>query len=186
MCVDQHELARCRFAVSYERGRPMPLSRGSASKAILAHLPTRVLRRYYDADKAAIAKAGLGSSWKVFQGALRKLRKSVVAVSRGEVDRGFVGISGPVFGPDDEILGSIGLVIRAQLLVKSPHLLAELIGKVREASDDVTAVLQSNGGDAARSVNGGMPARKTFPKPGKRARKPVKARRRAGHRARRK
>jgi DNA-binding IclR family transcriptional regulator len=173
MCVDQHELAQNGFAVSYERGRPMPLIRGAASKAILAHLPPRVLHRYYDDNRAAIAAAGLGPTWKAFQSTLRKLRKAVVCVSRGEVDRGFVGISGPVFGPDDAILGSIGLVIRARLLDQSPELLFQLAAKVRQASDNLTAALKSNGADAVSTLHAGAPGRKPTRKSGKRARNPV-------------
>jgi DNA-binding IclR family transcriptional regulator len=184
MCVDQHELAQHGFAVSYERGRPMPLIRGAASKVILAHLPPRVLHRYYDDNSAAIAAAGLGATWKAFQSTLRKLRKAVVCVSRGEVDRGFVGVSGPVFGPDDAILGSIGLVIRARLLDKSPELLSQLTAKVRQASDDLTAALKSNGAEAAPTRHPGAPGRKASGKSAKRPRKPILAGRK--RRARRK
>ncbi len=192
MCVDQHELAQCGFAVSYERGRPMPLIRGAASKVILAHLPPRVLHRYYDDNSAAIAAAGLGLNWKAFQSTLRKLRKVVVFVSRGEVDRGFVGISGPVFGPDDVILGSIGLVIRAKLLDERPELLSHLTAKVRQASDELTAALKNNGADgapAARAARADTPARKAprkaSRKSAKRSRSPVKARRTDKRHARR-
>lgn len=184
MCVDQHELAQHGFAVSYERGRPMPLIRGAASKVILAHLPPRVLHRYYDDNSAAIAAAGLGATWKAFQSTLRKLRKAVVCVSRGEVDRGFVGVSGPVFGPDDAILGSIGLVIRARLLDKSPELLSQLTAKVRQASDDLTAALKSNGAEAAPTRHPGAPGRKASGKSAKHPRKPILAGRK--RRARRK
>jgi DNA-binding IclR family transcriptional regulator len=154
----------------------MPLIRGAASKVILAHLPPRVLHRYYDDNSAAIAAAGLGSTWKAFQSTLRKLRKAVVCVSRGEVDRGFVGISGPVFAPDDAILGSIGLVIRAGLLEKSPELLSELTAKVGKASADLTAALKINGAEAAPPVRAGRPARKASRKSVRRPRQPGKRR----------
>lgn len=177
MCVDQHELAQNGFSVSYERGRPMPLIRGAASKVILAHLPPRVLRRYYDDNSAAIAAAELGPTWKAFQSTLRKLRKAVVFVSRGEVDRGFVGVSGPVFGPDDAILGSIGVVIRARLLERSPpELLSQITAKVRKASDDLSAALKSNGADAAPALHAGATVRKSPRKSVKRARHPGKRR----------
>jgi DNA-binding IclR family transcriptional regulator len=173
MCVDQHELAKHGFAVSYERGRPMPLIRGAASKVILAHLPPRTLRRYYDDNSAAIAAAGLGPTWKAFQSTLRMLRKAVVCVSRGEVDRGFVGISGPVFGPDDAILGSIGVVIRARLLEKTPELLSELTAEVSQASAELTAALKSNGAEAASPAHAVRPAReKASRKSAKRSRLP--------------
>jgi DNA-binding IclR family transcriptional regulator len=177
MCVDQHALAQCGFAVSYERGRPMPLIRGAHSKVILAHLPPRILRRYYDDNSTAITAAGLGPTWKVFQSTLRKLRKAVVCVSHGEVDRGFVGISGPVFGPDEEILGSFGLVIRARLLDQSPELLPQLTATVSQASDALTAALKSKGAKTASTQRAGSPVRKAARTSGKRPRKPVLARR---------
>jgi len=144
MCVDQYAIRQPRFAVSYERGRPMPLFRGAASKVILAHLPRRFLNRYYTDQSDAIAKAGLGATWKAFQASLRQLRKTGVCVTRGELDPGLVGISGPVFGPDGDILGSIGLVMQASDIDAEETRIAPLIEQVRIAGRDVTAALEAN------------------------------------------
>jgi hypothetical protein len=89
------------------------------------------------------------------------------------VDRGFVGVSGPVFGPDDAILGSIGVVIRARLLEKSPELLSQLTAKVGQASADLTAALKSNGAEAEPPLHARRPARKASRKSAKPARKSV-------------
>ena len=43
MCIEQWEKPGGTGEVSYERGRPMPLSRGAPSKTILAQLPPRRL-----------------------------------------------------------------------------------------------------------------------------------------------
>jgi DNA-binding IclR family transcriptional regulator len=143
MCVDQIGELGPDFAVSYERGRPMPFYRGSASKVILAHLPPRRLRRHYDLEHAAIAAAGLGKDWKTFTAGLRKLRRLKVCVTRGELDVGLLGISAPLFGAEGEILGSIGLVLSAQDVAAREHLLEQLIARVRSAGDDVTSALRS-------------------------------------------
>ena len=156
MCVEQQALRQPGFDVSYERGRPMPLIRGAASKTILAHLQPRFLRRYYDENTQAIADAHLGETWQAFQTTLRSFRRAGVCVTEGELDSGFVGISGPVFGPDDDILGSIGLVLRAAELRGQAGLRDDLIDQVRRAGRDVSLALKANAAEllpgAARAV----------------------------------
>ena len=100
MCVDQYSPGTPPFAIAYERGRPMPLYRGAASKAILAHLPLRNLRRLWAAEAEAIGEAGLGSDWATFLRTLKTLRATSAVVTRGELDAGLVGISAPVFGSE--------------------------------------------------------------------------------------
>lgn len=106
MCVDQRAPHAPRQQVSYERGRPMPLGRGAASKVILANLPPRVLRRYYERTYPDT----LNPSWAEFRKPLREIRKAKFCITYGELDRGRVGISAPIFS-EGEIVGSIGLVL---------------------------------------------------------------------------
>lgn len=112
MCIDQRAPAAPRQQVSYERGRPMPLEKGAASKAILAHLPPRVLRRYYDSSYPR----GINPTWAEFRQPLRSIRRAGVCITHGELDPGRVGLSAPVFGPDQEVIGSIGLVLSESAL----------------------------------------------------------------------
>jgi len=163
MCVDQQALRQPGFDVSYERGRPMPLMRGAASKAILAHLQPRFLRRYYDDNTQQIAAAHLGTTWQAFQRALRGFRRAGVCVTEGELDPGFVGISGPVFGPDGEILGSIGLVLRAAQLHGQDRLREQMMEQVRQAGRDVSMALQTNA--AEPSAEATRPAAKDAARP---------------------
>lgn len=107
MCIDQRAPAVPRQQVSYERGRPMPLERGAASKAILAHLPPRVLRRYYDQTYPL----GVNPTWAQFRQPLRTIRRTGLSVTHGELDLGRVGVSAPVFAAGGEVIGSIGLVL---------------------------------------------------------------------------
>ncbi len=164
MCVEQQALRQPGFDVSYERGRPMPLIRGAASKAILAHLQPRFLRRYYGENTQQIADAKLGASWQAFQGALRAFRRAGVCVTEGELDAGFMGISGPVFGPDDEILGSIGLVLRAAEVHGRNGLREQLIEQVRQAGRDVSLALQANAGERAAAPSKPVAPSKPQPK----------------------
>lgn len=107
MCVDQRAPAYPHQLVSYERGRPMPLDRGAASKVILAHLPPRVLRRYFDQNHAD----GSEAAWTEFRRPLRAIRRSGLCITHGELDAGRVGLSAPIFAPEGDVVGSIGLVI---------------------------------------------------------------------------
>lgn len=113
MCVDQRAPVVPRHAVSYERGRPMPLDRGAASKVILAHLPPRVVRRYFDQQHPEAAE----EAWVLFRHSLRAIRRAGVSVTHGELDAGRVGISAPVFGSEGDVVGSIGLVLSEESLV---------------------------------------------------------------------
>lgn len=107
MCIDQRAPSAPRQIVSYERGRPMPLDRGSASKVILAHLPPRVLRRYFDQHHAD----GSDDAWADFRRTLRGIRRAGLCITHGELDVGRIGVSAPIFATEGEVVGSIGLVL---------------------------------------------------------------------------
>lgn len=131
MCVDQYSSGRPGFAIGYERGRPMPLYAGAASKAILAHLPPRTIGRLWTTQAARITSAGLGPDLPAFRRTLRGLRRQEVLVSRGEIDAGLVGVSAPVFA-DGEVAGSLGVVASAEQLDADAALLPHLVAQVGE------------------------------------------------------
>lgn len=138
MCVDQYATHAPAMAVSYERGRPMPLIRGSASKVILANLPLRPLRQFHAKAVDDIARAGLGADWEGFKAALREIRRAGYSVTRGELDVGVFGVSAPVFSPDNEIVGSIGLVLPDT--GEPPH--PDIIRRVRDAGRRLSLALK--------------------------------------------
>lgn len=111
MCIHQEGESLERNPVSYERGRPMPMFRGAASKIIFANLPPRTLRSIYQRFSREIAEAGLGKDWESVTANLRRIRKAGVLIARGEVDRGMVGVGAPIFGPRRTVFGSICMVI---------------------------------------------------------------------------
>lgn len=140
MCIDQRAPAAPRQTVSYERGRPMPLERGAASKAILAHLPPRTLRRYYDQNYPR----GISPTWAEFRKPLRGVRRTGLSITHGELDAGRVGISTPVFAAEGEVIGSIGLVLSESSL--SAGEVPENIGQqVVNAGTRVTEQLRGGG-----------------------------------------
>ena len=136
MCVDQRAPVSPRVAVSYERGLPMPLERGSASKVILAHLPPRVLRRFYSQTGGAD-----GPDWAEFRTPLRAIRKEGLCITRGELDPGRTGVSAPVFGAEDDIVGSIGLVLSDECIGADD--LARDKARVIEAGQRVSAAMKA-------------------------------------------
>lgn len=128
MCIHQ-EGTSVQDPVSYERGRLMPMFRGSASKVIFANLPSRSVKWFYDKFSREIAESGLGSEWLTVKANLRQIRKSGVLIARGEVDRSRVGISAPVFGSKKEVLGSISLVmLREQATSETIYSVSALVG----------------------------------------------------------
>ncbi|HEU4960740.1 MAG TPA: helix-turn-helix domain-containing protein [Sphingomonas sp.] len=143
MCVDQYVLDPPGLEVSYERGRPMPLTRGSASRVILANLPARPLRRFF--ERAGHAEPGIapGTGWEDFKREVKRIKQAGVLVAVGELDPGALGISAPVFGEDGIILGSISLVLAAPA-VEDPAGIWRLKDLVRAAGVAVTKALQSD------------------------------------------
>ena len=114
MCVADASSALRPVRTSYERGRPQPLTRGATSKAILALLPPRRLARLLDP-----ADPGLRTQ-------LAAIRREGVAVTRGEVDPGLVGIAVPL--ATSGLLASLSLVLDATTLdPKAEHRLTTLL-----------------------------------------------------------
>jgi DNA-binding IclR family transcriptional regulator len=135
MCVDSVEIGKIGFDVSYARGRGLPLYRGAASKAILAHIPLRNVRARFDGEPGQFIDAGLGSDWKSVKASLRKIRQAGIVVTHGEVDRGALGISSPVLGPDEQIIGSLGYVTPDA--ITSPATMKAICEAVKAAAEDV-------------------------------------------------
>lgn len=137
MCVDQRAPVSPRVAVSYERGLPMPLERGAASKVILAHLPPRILRRFH-----AQIDATEGAEWTEFRKPLRAIRKAGLCITHGELDPGRTGVSAPVFGLEGDVVGSIGLVLSDEDL-PSGDIPRDVKARVIEAGKSVSATLKA-------------------------------------------
>ena len=105
MCVVDETAPGATFRSSYERGRPMPLTQGATSKAILAHLPARKLTRLLEHWPDARSDE--------FRAELLAVRRRGVAISSGEIDADAVGIAAPVFRRAPGLLASLSLVLPA-------------------------------------------------------------------------
>jgi DNA-binding IclR family transcriptional regulator len=106
MCIADEATADIDFRSSYERGRPMPLTRGATSKVILARLPPRRLA-------ALLSRNGAEQAPEDFRAILADIRKRGFAISRGEIDTGLVGLAAPVVCPPLGLIASLSLVVRA-------------------------------------------------------------------------
>ena len=135
MCVHQAVVGDPGFATSYERGRLMPLYAGSASKVILAHLPSRHTRAMYDREPAAFAGAALGETWTEVKSRLRALRSGEIVVTSGEIDPGMRGLSAPV--TDEAGIVAASLSIAGRDTVMDPAAIAKLVGPLRASANQI-------------------------------------------------
>lgn len=132
MCVHQTSLHGPAFGLSYERGRPMPLFAGSASKAILAHLPARRVHALFKRFPEKFAATGLGEDLDSVRANLRALRVRGYQVSSGEIDKGMRGISVPLLESTSVVIGSLSIVgPRAGL---KQHALAGMVTELKRAA----------------------------------------------------
>ncbi len=158
LCVHQagHDKA---LAVSYARGRPMPLFRGATSKGILACLPERRLTRLFVGHQVDIRKAGLGRTREEFLTALKSIRRQGYSITHAEVDPGVVGVAVPVFGGERVVIGSLSIVFSEKRFPERHAV--EVIAELRRAAETIRA-------DLARFAETPKPQRRPTRAPRKR------------------
>jgi DNA-binding IclR family transcriptional regulator len=110
MCIHQEEKPGAGGAVSYERGRPMPLFRGAPSKAIIAQLPPRRLAGIgTHARTEGSVSDGRIPDLEELRLELRQVRRQGFCITRGEVDKGIVGIAVPLPTARRGVAASLGI-----------------------------------------------------------------------------
>lgn len=110
MCVDQIEGRNGPHTVSYERGRAMPLYRGSPSVAILAHLTPAALRDIVCHDADAVRRAGLPVDSETLHQHFADMRGQGIAHTREAVDKGVMGWSMAILN-GAHVLGSLSVLL---------------------------------------------------------------------------
>lgn len=113
LCVHQ-EQDGAQFRSGYERGRAMPLARGAASRAILAHMKLAHLRLIYGRQSKQFTQVGLGKTFVDLQAHLRQIRKQGYCITHGEVTPGVVGIAAAVLDGQGEVIGSVNVSVEAK------------------------------------------------------------------------
>ncbi len=141
ICVHQEVSQGPQQAVSYEVGRPMPLYRGSASKAVLAALDRADQIKLYQKDSDIIRSAGLGESREAFLASLKEIRKAGYCVARGEVDQGRIGVSAPLLVSRFGLRGAITIVLSQETANETDITRATV--QVSTAAHDITRKLES-------------------------------------------
>ena len=110
LCVHQ-EAGEVNFTSAYERGLARPISRGAASRIILAYLPGRTLSKIYDRNPHAFVEGELGRSLNEVKMALKAMRTRGWDVTTGHAAPGVTGIAAPVLDNRSAVLGSLSLTI---------------------------------------------------------------------------
>lgn len=106
-----HERGPEGLEIGFDRGRPMPLFRGSPSRAILAFLPRARMKRLFERHRAELSAEQRKRGFEAFYTHMQQVRQAGYAVSLGELDVGNVGIAAPIFRPDLGVAGSLCLVL---------------------------------------------------------------------------
>jgi DNA-binding IclR family transcriptional regulator len=121
---------------SYPRGRPMSMGRGAIGRSIFAFLPkprlVPLLERYAD-DLRAV---GLGETSQDFMAALKRIRRSGVAVAFGEVTPGVVGVAAPILDANYPV-ASLCLTIAGQHT--SGEMIDRISAEVRKAAQAISS-----------------------------------------------
>lgn len=108
---EHHELGHWAAKVTFGRGRPLPLFRGSASKVMLGSLSTALLRKLYERYRHHPDVLAIGDDWDAFRKRFATIRADGHYVSREEVDEETVGIAAPIQVREVGTVGAIALVM---------------------------------------------------------------------------
>ena len=144
-----HIAGRRPLKLTYTKGLPMPLFRGSQAHIVLACMDRRKLKRLYEAsvkDPALAADvAAIGADWRSFARKLKEIRALGYYISRSELDEGVTGIAAPVFGENQEIAGALVLSFDSA----APPTMSEetLVGLVVHGANEITRRIEQISGE---------------------------------------
>ncbi len=143
ICVHEELVRRPLLALSYERGLPMPIWRGAASKALLAHLPLRTVRALRAGHEEEFARYGLGADWAQVKARLRALRAQPAIYTERELDTPTAGFAAAIF-EDGHLAGSLGLVCLIDHVV--PRDIARLLHTAVRVAAEIESALAEKAG----------------------------------------
>lgn len=149
LLVVDSETATPELENDYPRGRPLPLSRGAISRAIMSALNRRKLMPIVEANQAELATVGLGDTIDEVLAELRRIRRRGYAVAVGEITSGVTGIASPVFDGGNSPIGTLCVTIANDAAV--PELVERIGKRVSEASAEIGARLAAD----RRNADGG-------------------------------
>ena len=106
-----HERGPEALEISFDRGRPMPLFRGSPSRAVVAFLSRARMQRLFERYRTDLTPEQRKQGFGRFYEKMLAVRRAGYAISHGELDIGLIGIAAPVFRRDRGVAGSVCLVL---------------------------------------------------------------------------
>jgi DNA-binding IclR family transcriptional regulator len=109
LCVHQAANPAVAIQSTYERGKPLPLFSGAASRIILAYLPPHHLQRLYEKHTREFAAGKLGATLTDVRATLKEMRQRGWHSTAGQVTPGITGVAAPIFDGAKNILGSLSL-----------------------------------------------------------------------------
>jgi DNA-binding IclR family transcriptional regulator len=141
LCVHHERDGNFTGPFRYERGQPMSMFFGAASRIILGHLPRQTARALYadPQSRSRIQEGGLGTTCQEFRARLQEMRRTGLCVVYGDPDGGQVGIAGPIFDRGRRVIGSISIVLENQSATNK--LTARMGSLVHTAAGEITAAL---------------------------------------------
>jgi DNA-binding IclR family transcriptional regulator len=121
---------------NFGRGRPLPLLRGSNSKAIIAFLPAARLRKLHEEARPNGDADALAQNWQTFYNSLLSIRKVGYSLTKGAV-KGIEGFSAPIFGSERDVIGSLRLIgdLERMSLLRE-EVVVELVRKTTSATSE--------------------------------------------------
>lgn len=135
LLVVASETATPELENDYPRGRPLPLSRGAISRAIMSALNRRKLVPIVEANQADMTKVGLGASVDEVLSELRRIRRRGYAVAVDEITSGVTGIASPIFDGGNSPIGTFCVTIANDAAV--PEMVERIGKRVCEVSAEI-------------------------------------------------
>jgi DNA-binding IclR family transcriptional regulator len=112
-------------SLRYGRGRPVPISRGASSKALVAFLPAARLRRLHQELQQ---ESGGIPPWEAFYEEAQRIRKQGYCRTSGELNENRTGVSAPIFGRARTVVASVtALGSDARLALFNGDAIADLV-----------------------------------------------------------
>lgn len=109
-----HEGGYEESGVTFGRGRPLPLFRGSASKTMLAYMPLLKLKKIFTHHQEDPELLAIAPDWAGIKSHFAKIRQAGHYVSRQEIDKDVVGIAAPIVVPGLGPVAVISLVFSVE------------------------------------------------------------------------
>lgn len=157
MCVADARAQSFTRETSYQRGRPMPITQGATSHAILALIRGARLNKILDG-------AGVGGEFDraAYVKKLDRIRRDGICSTRGEVDTNLIGFAAPVANKALSIEASLSCIVSADDYMPShePLIFANLTAcakliehHMQQAYDALTEVHQAGAEGSAPVKN---------------------------------